>query len=250
MKNTAYQPKTGQTCGCRPGIERDNCPQCEGTGQRIDFAAIRSRHTPTPIVAPVKSEYDWQAETFLVKFGIAFRATLSDSKPAPWAMDEKPFKTEPHHFRVTLSKANKNPHGTSRAFDVILAGKVIDTVFYDAKSRVHADEVLKSLRDHDGVECDHVRAVHAKLGQRITFDFWSSIADAEKGIETVSAYCVLSCISGDCNTPEKFEDFCADMGYETDSIKALQTFRRCLAFSKRLNAFFTPSEIEALQEIQ
>jgi hypothetical protein len=38
-----YQPKTGQPCTCHRGIERDNCPQCEGTGQRIDFAAIRAR---------------------------------------------------------------------------------------------------------------------------------------------------------------------------------------------------------------
>ncbi len=39
-----YQPKTGQPCSCKKGIERDNCPQCEGTGQRIDFAAIRNRN--------------------------------------------------------------------------------------------------------------------------------------------------------------------------------------------------------------
>lgn len=38
-----YQPKTGQPCNCKPGIERDNCPKCEGTGMRIDFAAIRAR---------------------------------------------------------------------------------------------------------------------------------------------------------------------------------------------------------------
>lgn len=38
-----WQPKTGEPCSCRPGIERDNCPRCEGTGQRIDFAAIRAR---------------------------------------------------------------------------------------------------------------------------------------------------------------------------------------------------------------
>ena len=37
-----HRPKTGQPCSCRRGIERDNCPQCEGTGQRIDFAAIRN----------------------------------------------------------------------------------------------------------------------------------------------------------------------------------------------------------------
>lgn len=42
---TPYQPKTGQRCHCRPGIERDNCPACEGTGWRIDFAAIRARHS-------------------------------------------------------------------------------------------------------------------------------------------------------------------------------------------------------------
>ncbi len=29
-------------CACRRGIERDNCAQCEGTGRRIDFAALRA----------------------------------------------------------------------------------------------------------------------------------------------------------------------------------------------------------------
>lgn len=33
-------------CSCRRGIERDNCPACEGTGQRIDFAAIRDARKP------------------------------------------------------------------------------------------------------------------------------------------------------------------------------------------------------------
>jgi len=31
-------------CSCKRGQQRDNCPQCEGTGQRIDFAAIRARN--------------------------------------------------------------------------------------------------------------------------------------------------------------------------------------------------------------
>lgn len=38
-----WQPKTGAKCGCKRGVERDNCPQCEGTGMVIDFAAIRER---------------------------------------------------------------------------------------------------------------------------------------------------------------------------------------------------------------
>jgi len=38
-----YQPKTGERCGCKKGIERDNCPACEGTGWRIDFKAIHEK---------------------------------------------------------------------------------------------------------------------------------------------------------------------------------------------------------------
>lgn len=40
---SAYQPKTGEKCGCRRGVQRDNCPTCEGTGWVIDFRAIRER---------------------------------------------------------------------------------------------------------------------------------------------------------------------------------------------------------------
>ena len=40
-----YQPKTGARCSCRPGQQRDNCPNCEGTGMVVDFAAIRARRS-------------------------------------------------------------------------------------------------------------------------------------------------------------------------------------------------------------
>ena len=38
-----YQPKTGQKCSCKSGSQRDNCSNCEGTGQVIDFRAIRAK---------------------------------------------------------------------------------------------------------------------------------------------------------------------------------------------------------------
>lgn len=52
-----YQPKTEQPCGCKKGMQRDNCSACEGTGLRIDFAKIRQEgkkwqtmpHTPGPL---------------------------------------------------------------------------------------------------------------------------------------------------------------------------------------------------------
>ena len=36
-----YQPKTGQPCGCKRGVQRDNCSNCEGTGMVINFQLIR-----------------------------------------------------------------------------------------------------------------------------------------------------------------------------------------------------------------
>ena len=38
-------------CSCRRGRERDNCPQCEGTGNRIDFRAWhRNKPKPAPTI--------------------------------------------------------------------------------------------------------------------------------------------------------------------------------------------------------
>jgi hypothetical protein len=95
----------------------------------------------------------------------------------------------------------------------------------------------------------HYRVTLSKPGKRIVFDFWGSIADAESGKKNIHAYEVLACISGEINCPESFEDFCAEYGYESDSIRALQTFRRCNAFAKRLRAFFADDEAEKLSEI-
>lgn len=41
MKKGSLMIYTGASCSCRSGIERDNCPRCEGTGKTLDFAAIR-----------------------------------------------------------------------------------------------------------------------------------------------------------------------------------------------------------------
>lgn len=96
----------------------------------------------------------------------------------------------------------------------------------------------------------HYRVTLSKPAKRLTFDFWSSISDQIKGIKTVCPYDVLACVNGDAYCPETFKDFCAEYGYDEDSIKALQAFRRCSAFAKRLRAFFTEAELTQLQEIQ
>ena len=81
----------------------------------------------------------------------------------------------------------------------------------------------------------------------VTFPFWNSINAKE---EPPSAYTVLACISSDVNCPETFADFCSGYGYDEDSRKAEQTFKRCRALAEKLQAFFTEQEKTDLQEIQ
>jgi hypothetical protein len=42
-----YQPKTGEKCGCKPGVQRDNCARCEGTGWVVE-AGCGSRERLVP----------------------------------------------------------------------------------------------------------------------------------------------------------------------------------------------------------
>lgn len=139
-----------------------------------------------------ENQYTKQAEDFLAKFGIKFRATLSDSKTAPWG-DASDYKTGGYrpHYRVTLSRP----------------------------------------------------------GKRLSFDFWDSVKAGQDG-EALSAYSVLSCVSSDIYCPETFADFCAEYGYNEDSRKDEQLFRRASRFGKRLRDFFTEEETAALSEIQ
>jgi hypothetical protein len=44
-----YQPKTGAKCGCRRGVQRDNCSTCEATGLVVDFHRIRTQPATVPV---------------------------------------------------------------------------------------------------------------------------------------------------------------------------------------------------------
>jgi hypothetical protein len=62
------------------------------------------------------------------------------------------YVVQPFRYSDTASrmKARRNP--TSNAWNVYLNGKLIDTVFYSAGAKVTADEVKRSLVNHDGYD--------------------------------------------------------------------------------------------------
>lgn len=189
------------------------------------------------------NEYDQQAEHFLITSGIKFRATLSDTKTPAWDT-HTPTKPCPDCKGSGITK-REYPLGHPQTVYEHQRGKNNPVYTYCKTCNRTGQVPDPDARKHG----HHYRVTLSKPAARLTFDFWSSIKDAEDGVQTVRPYDVLACILGDAYTPETFADFCGEFGYESDSIRALQTFRRCSAFAKRLRAFFTAAELEQLQEI-
>jgi hypothetical protein len=86
--------------------------------------------------------------------------------------------------------------------------------------------------------------------KRVSFDFFDSIANREKGITELDAYSVLSCCSSEIHCPETFEEFCSEFGYDEDSRKDEKTFKSLKKFSDKLKKFFDTEEMrDSLSEI-
>ena len=85
-----------------------------------------------------------------------------------------------------------------------------------------------------------------------TFTFYDSIKNTEdKKTLKYDFYSVLTCLN--IYTPDSFDDFCSDYGYEfkneTEYIKTKSTHIESLRKQKELNKLFTESELFLLSEI-
>jgi len=161
------------------------------------------------------STYQQQAQTFLDSNGLTLRITLypADMQRAPmWAFNESGDRVERHglRYRVTIKKS-----GTQLSFD-----------FWDS---IANREILERYQRLQGKTfADNRKADSAKP----------------------DAYSVLSCISSDQFCADSFAEFCSDYEYDSDSRKALRTFKRLRSFAKRVRRFFSEAELAQLSEIQ
>src|SRR3990167_715420 len=75
IDEAAWSPKTGASCSCRRGVERDNCPRCEGSGQVINFKAIHAaREAKNKTVQ--KEDYLTRFNAALDKYQIKYLSEL------------------------------------------------------------------------------------------------------------------------------------------------------------------------------
>ena len=94
-----------------------------------------------------------------------------------------------------------------------------------------------------------------KEGKHYSFDFWGSIAEAEKirlyevSRRRPSDYDILACLDT-YSEGESFEDFCNSFGYSFDSIMAEKTYKAVMKQIEGLKKVLTPKAIEELNQIQ
>lgn len=127
-----------------------------------------------------------------------------------------------------LEQAQDFLRKTGTACEIEYAGKAINEMWHD-----------KELRNFYQVTLSNQRGVY-------TYTFWDSVYNTKKR-KKPDEYDVLACLTSyDVGT---FENFCADFGYDTDSISALKTYMAVQKEYDGLRGIFTPEQMEMLGEI-
>lgn len=99
--------------------------------------------------------------------------------------------------------------------------------------------------DEDKDKRDIYQIKLKRRNREYKFTFGQSLA---KRGEKPTEYDILACLQG--YDVGSFEDFCGDFGYDNDSIKAFQTYKKVANEFKNLSLLYSDSELEMLQEIQ
>lgn len=92
-----------------------------------------------------------------------------------------------------------------------------------------------------------VRVYNAYTGKATYFNFYGSNYDYEMGKRELYGKELLSafhCFLDDCICAKNdFNEFCADLGYDNDSIKALRIYRECQRSLKKYDRIFSSVDI-------
>jgi hypothetical protein len=188
------------------------------------------------------SEYEKQATELLAKFGVQFIAELIGNDCPQYCkdaqdnrdmdkLDKYPRKTHIHgkHYRCFLTRAAK-------------------TVSFDFwNSYANEEENFFAFGNHDSLNNwvtgrENMYWDKYRIGKK-----YPSGPRIKKRIIPV-AYDLLACLQkSDVGT---FQDFCGDFGYDTDSKRAESTYRAVCEEYRKVSSFFTPEELQALQEVQ
>lgn len=191
------------------------------------------------------NEYEKKAQEFLDQAGITFQAVLIGSDCPGFCedfgkgidlgkVDTYPRKTHIHgkHYRCTFTRATRPiGHEAEQRTGKWQPGTlVID--FWNS----YADEEFNAWR-------------FGKVEGQKDYPYWDKFSkQRHQPRKTPTPYDVLTCVEK--NEPATFEEWCSELGYDSDSRKAEKVYQAVQVEWRKVQQFFSAAEIEQLQEIQ
>ena len=177
----------------------------------------------------VTMDYQKQATDFLAAHGLEFRSVLIGDDCPRFCEDSTDESQRQTEYRIGQFPRKNHIHG--RHYRCTISGKDRGHVSFDFWNS-YADEEFNYYREHD----------HPKDN-----GFMDRAKRRKQPKRTPTAYDLLACLQK--YDPGTFKDFCSDFGYNDDSIKAFDVYRAVQDEYSKLRRFFTPAELEEIQEI-
>lgn len=85
-------------------------------------------------------------------------------------------------------------------------------------------------------------ARHCSRPSKEGYNYGKEKAEVFRGM----LYGILSCMQAEAYCPETFEDFCAEYGYEDDSIRAEKAFKACREMARKIRSVIDERYFDAL----
>lgn len=108
----------------------------------------------------------------------------------------------------------------------------------------------------NGFKHDHyvAKLISKRNGYRLVIPFWDSEHNTEKKRKkTITAYDILSCVSGEIDIDENFDDFLNNFGYEITSEREYLRLKKIhldlIDNSRTLHKMYNETELDQLREI-
>lgn len=189
---------------------------------KMDFKRPKKEKYKVKGVSKMANEYQEQALEFLRKANATMKIEVVGPGYSDW--DDNNVRIQ---HRVTLT----TPKGS---YTFPFWGSGLQAEFWDTPSALEKVARKTFGRHYEGL----INSEKAKIRKIIR----------ERSEELkLKEYDVLAYFTA--YDPGTHEDFCADFGYDTDSIRGLKTYLAVQKEYHELSRIFTPEQLEAIQEI-
>ena len=119
---------------------------------------------------------------------------------------------------------------------------------FEVKATYKGDK--KAIWSDDNFNNHMVKVTNTDTKQSITFEFWASIMNPELNTEEEILEAFYSFVNDALSGIETFENFCSELGYNTDSRKARSVWRACQRANNKIKKIYDDDIYNLASELQ